>query len=54
MISTGLIGIERRLSIVPRSISRVTASAVNIVIVMVKITPRRPGTMLYWVMPSGL
>ena len=43
MISTGLIGMESRLSIVPRSISRATASAVNIVMLMVKSTPRSPG-----------
>ncbi len=54
MISTGLIGMASRLSIVPRSISRVTASAVNIIMVMVSTTPSRPGTILYWVMPSGL
>ena len=54
MISIGLIGIESRLSIVPRSISRVTASAVNIIMVMVNTTPSSPGTMLYCVMPSGL
>ena len=54
MISTGLIGMASKLSMVPRSISRVTASAVNIIMVMVSTTPSRPGTMLYWVMPSGL
>ena len=39
---------------VPRSRSRVMASAVMIIIVMVSITPMRPGTMLYWVLFSGL
>ena len=39
---------------VPRSRSRVTASAVMITMVMVSITPIRPGTMLYWVVASGL
>ena len=43
MISTGVIGIESRLSMVPRSISRVTESAVKISIVMVRIVPTRPG-----------
>ena len=39
---------------VPRSVSRVTASEVISTMVMVRITPSRPGTMLYAVMPSGL
>ena len=43
-----------RFSIVPRSRSRVMASAVIITIVIVSITPIRPGTMLYCVMFSGL
>ena len=34
--------------------SRVTARAVITTIVMVSTTPMRPGTMLYWVMRSGL
>ena len=46
MISTGLIGMESRFSIVPRAISRVTASAVYIIMVMVRTTPSSPGTML--------
>src|SRR3954462_4222616 len=44
--STGLIGIDSRLSIVPRSTSRVTESAVKISMVMVRMVPTRPGTML--------
>jgi hypothetical protein len=43
-----------RFSIVPRSISRVSAIAVIITMVICRMTPIRPGTMLYWVMPSGL
>ena len=43
-----------RFSIVPRSRSRVMASAVIITIVMVSTTPIRPGTMLYCVIASGL
>jgi len=39
---------------VPLSRSRVMASAVMMIIVIVKITPMSPGTMLYWVMFSGL
>ena len=50
----GRVGIERRFSIVPRSRSRVMARPVIITIVMVKITPMSPGTMLYWVTTSGL
>ncbi len=54
MISTGLMGMASRFSMVPRSISRVTASAVYIIMVMVSTTPSRPGTILSWVTPSGL
>ena len=43
-----------RFSIVPRSRSRVMASAVIITIVIVSTTPMRPGTMLYCVIASGL
>ena len=52
MISSGVIGIASRLSIVPRSTSRVTESAVKISIVMVRIVPIRPGTMLSWLDPG--
>ncbi len=52
MISTGVIGIASRLSMVPRSISRVTDSAVKISMVMVRMVPTSPGTMLSWVTPS--
>ncbi len=45
MTSTGVIGIASRFSIVPRSISRVTDSAVKISMVMVRMVPTRPGTM---------
>ena len=45
---------ESRFSMVPRSRSRVMASAVIMIIVIVSITPIKPGTMLYWVMFSGL
>jgi hypothetical protein len=44
--SIGLTGMARRFSIVPRSRSRVTASAVIITMVMVRMTPSNPGTML--------
>ena len=54
MISTGLIGIASRLSIVPRSVSRVTESAVKISIVSVRMVPSSPGTMLSWLDPAGL
>ena len=54
MISTGVIGIDSRFSIVPRSISRVTESAVKISIVMVRMVPTSPGTILSWVRPAGL
>src|SRR5262249_53467396 len=54
MISTGLIGIESRLSIVPRSVSRVTESAVKISVVIVRIVPSSPGTMLSAVTAAGL
>ncbi len=39
---------------VPRSRSRVIASAVMITMVIVSTTPMSPGTTLYWVMFSGL
>ena len=54
MISTGLIGIDSRLSMVPRSISRVTDSAVKISMVMVRMVPTRPGTMLSRDSAAGL
>ena len=54
MISTGRIGIESSNSIVPRSISRVTESAVKISMVSVRMVPMRPGTMLSRVAPVGL
>ena len=54
MTSTGRSGVESRFSIVPLSRSRVMASAVMMTIVIVRITPISPGTMLYWVMFSGL
>jgi hypothetical protein len=43
-----------RFSIVPRSVSRVSAIAVIITMVICRMTPSRPGTMLYCDMPSGL
>ncbi len=52
--SNGRTGMASRFSIVPRSRSRVTAIAVIITMVMVRIVPIRPGTMLYSVAPSGL
>ncbi len=52
--SNGRVGIESRFSIVPRSRSRVIASAVIMTMVMVSTTPISPGTMLYCVMASGL
>jgi hypothetical protein len=54
MISNGVTGIASRLSIVPRSISRVTESAVKISIVRVRMVPSRPGTMLSAVEAAGL
>ena len=54
MISSGLIGIASRFSIVPRSVSRVRPIAVIITIVICKMVPNSPGTMLYCVIPSGL
>ena len=41
-------------SMVPRSISRVSAIEVIITMVICRMTPSRPGTMLYCEMPSGL
>ena len=54
MTSIGRTGMANRFSMVPRSRSRVTASAVIITMVMVRITARRPGTMLSRDLPSGL
>jgi hypothetical protein len=54
MISSGLIGMASRLSMVPRSTSRVTDSAVKISMVMVRMVPSRPGTMLRLVTAAGL
>ena len=54
MISTGVIGMASRFSMVPRSISRVTESAVKISMVMVRMVPTSPGTMLSWFWPAGL
>ena len=47
MTSTGLIGIDSRLSMVPRSISRVTDSAVKISMVMVRMVPTRPVEVMF-------
>ena len=44
----------KRLSMVPRSISRVTDSAVKINMVMVRMVPTRPGTMFNEVLAAGL
>lgn len=44
--SKGRTGMASRFSMVPRSYSRVTASAVIITMVMVRMMPRSPGTML--------
>ena len=52
--SSGVTGVASRFSNVPRSRSRVTANAVIITIVICRITPSSPGTMLYCVMPSAL
>ena len=49
-----LFGIESRFSMVPRSISRVTDSAVKISMVMVRMVPTRPGTMLSREEAAGL
>ncbi len=54
MISSGRVGMASRFSYVPRSRSRVSAIEVISTIVIVRMMPRRPGTMLYWVMISGL
>ncbi|CKY91488.1 Uncharacterised protein [Mycobacterium tuberculosis] len=52
--STGVIGIASRFSMVPRSISRVTDSAVKISMVMVRIVPTSPGTMFSRDSAAGL
>ncbi|MCY1233255.1 hypothetical protein D9M72_457910 [compost metagenome] len=52
--SSGRTGVASRFSMVPRSRSRVMARPVIITMVIVRITPIRPGMMLYWVRPSGL
>ena len=52
--SAGWAGMDSRFSIVPRSRSRVMPRPVIMIIVIVRTTPIRPGTMLYWVIPSGL
>src|ERR1700739_2879824 len=52
--STGLIGMDKRLSMVPRSISRVTDSAVKISMVMGRMVPTRPGTMFSREAAGGL
>ena len=54
MISSGVIGMASRLSMVPRSVSRVTESAVKISMVRVRMVPSSPGTILSWVEPAGL
>ena len=54
MIFGGVAGMARRFSIVPRSVSRVSAIEVIITMVICRMTPRRPGTMLYREIPSGL
>ena len=54
MTSSGRTGIASRFSIVPRSRSRVIASPVISTIIKVRITPIRPGTMLFRLLPSGL
>ena len=52
--SSGSTGVASRFSIVPRSRSRVIASPVIMTIVMVRITPMRPGTTLYCVIALGV
>lgn len=54
MISPGVAGMASRFSIVPRSISRVSAIEVIITIVICRMIPSRPGTMLICVSPLGL
>ena len=54
MTSNGRTGIANRFSIVPRSRSRVMARPVISTIISVRITPIRPGTMLFWLSASGL
>ncbi len=44
--STAVAGVASRFSIVPRSVSRVIASPVISTMVIVRITPISPGTML--------
>jgi hypothetical protein len=46
MISSGVIGIDSRFSMVPRSVSRVTDKAVKISMVRVRMVPSWPGTIL--------
>ena len=52
--SSAVAGVASRFSIVPRSRSRVIARPVIMTIVIVRITPINPGTMLYCVTASGL
>ena len=52
--SSGWTGVASKVSIVPRSCSRVTPIAVIITRVRVSTMPSRPGTMLKAVMFSGL
>jgi len=52
--SMGVMGMASRFSMVPRSISRVTDNAVKISMVMVRMVPTSPGTMLSREEAAGL
>ena len=54
MISTGFTGMASSVSIVPRSISFVTDMLVKISMVIVRIVPISPGTMLRRASPAAL
>ena len=54
MTSAAVEGMASRVSMVPRSVSRVSAIEVIITMVICRMTPSSPGTMLYCDTPSGL
>ena len=54
LLLAGSIGMASRLSMVPRSISRVTDKAVNMSMVIVRMVPTRPGTIFKDVLAAGL
>ena len=52
--SIGLTGVLISISMLPRSLSRTMAAEVNMIMVMVRMMPTRPGTMLTSDRCSGL